>query len=38
VAEVTPVVQDHLAQALGYHAWHQLYDLPALSGGVAAVA
>jgi len=38
VAEVTPVVQDHLAQALGYRAWHQLYDLRALSGGVAAVA
>ena len=38
VAEVTPIVQDHLAQALGYRAWHQLYDLTALGGGVAAVA
>jgi len=38
VAEVTPVVQHHLAQALGYGAWRQLYDLSALTGEVAAVA
>jgi lipoyl(octanoyl) transferase len=38
VAEVTPVVQRHLAQALGYGAWRQLYDLAALSGELAALA
>ncbi len=38
VAEVTPVVQDHLAAALGYRAWHQLHDLSALRGEVAALA
>jgi lipoyl(octanoyl) transferase len=38
VAEVTPLVQHHLAQALSYRAWHQLSDLSALSGGFAAVA
>ena len=38
VAEVTPVVQGHLAAALGYRAWHQFRDLSALSGQVAALA
>ena len=38
VAEVTPVVQHHLARALGYAAWHQVYDLSALSGDVGAAA
>ena len=37
VADVTPAVQHHLAQALGYRAWRQLYDLAALSGEVAAL-
>ncbi len=38
VAEVTPVVQHHLAHALGYDAWYQLGDLAALGGEVAAIA
>ena len=38
VAEVTPVVQHHLAQALGYRAWRELGDLAALTGEVAALA
>jgi lipoyl(octanoyl) transferase len=38
VAEVTPAVQDHLAEALGYRAWRQLGDLAALSGELAALA
>jgi lipoyl(octanoyl) transferase len=37
VAEVTPAVQHHLAEALGYPAWRQLGDLAALTGEVAAL-
>ncbi len=38
VAEVTPAVQQHLAQALGYRAWRPLYDLAALTGELATLA
>jgi lipoyl(octanoyl) transferase len=38
VAEVTPIVQHHLAASLGYRTWRQLHDLSALTGEVAAVS
>ena len=38
VAEVIPVVEHHLAQALGYPAWRRLEDLATLTGELAALA
>jgi lipoyl(octanoyl) transferase len=38
VAEVTPVIEHHLAEALGYHGWRHADDPEALTGRGAALA
>jgi lipoyl(octanoyl) transferase len=38
VAEVTPVIERHLAEALGYHGWRHADDPEALTGHRAALA
>ena len=38
VAEVTPVLERHLAQALGYSAWRRVPDPEFLTGGPASLA
>jgi lipoyl(octanoyl) transferase len=38
VAEVTPVVQRHLAEVLGYDGWRVAYDADALAAGPADLA
>lgn len=38
VAEVTPVIERHMAEALSYRSWRHVYDAEALTGHRAALA
>ena len=38
VAEVTPVLERHLAEALGYRTWRRVHDRESLAGQAASVA
>ena len=38
VAEITPVLERHLAEALGYRTWRRVHDRESLAGQAASVA